>query len=184
MKTIEINEVYTLFEEIKELIKKGNNNAPAVIQPEIELPDLSVISELTDKLQETIEEVRKPVKTECHHTFSIASNKIFFSVIGMGLTLLACMFAIYHQREEIASYKDNDLKYRYVKMQGATAPENILSLENIFENRRDSVKIVRKQVEQYEKAVLEEAKRLEKAKLKEQEAERLKREAESLKQSK
>lgn len=184
MKTIEINEVYTLFEEIKGLIKKGNNNAPAIIQPEIELPDLSVISELTDKLQETIEEVRKPVKTECHHTFSIASNKIFFSVIGISIALLVCMFTIYYQRGEIATYKDNDLKYRYIKMQGATTPENIADLENLFENRRDSVKIVCKQVELYEKVVLEEAKRLEQARLKEQEAERLRREAESLKQNK
>ena len=176
--------MYTLFEEIKGLIKKGNNKAPAVIQPEIELPDLSVISELTDKLQETIEEVRKPVKTECHHTFSIASNKIFFSVIGMGVALLACMFAVYYQREEITTYKDNDLKYRYIKMQGMTAPDEIAHLENIFDYKRDSVRVIRKQVEQHEKAVLEEAKRLEQARLKEQEAERLKREAENLKQNK
>lgn len=184
MKTIEINEVYTLFEEIKGLIKKGNNSAPAVIQPEIELPDLSVIYELTDKLQETIEEVRKPVKTECHHTFNIASNKIFFSVIGMGIILIVCLFAIYYQREEIDTYKDNDLKYRYVKMQGAATPNDIGLLENIFDYKRDSVRVIRKQVDQYEKAVLEEAKRLEQARLKEQEAERLRREAENLKQNK
>lgn len=184
MKTIEINGVYTLFEEIKGLIKKGNNNASAVIQPEIELPDLSVISELTDKLQETIEEVRKPVKTECHHTFSIASNKIFFSVIGMGIALIVCMFAIYYQREKITTYKDNDLKYRYVKMQGTITPENIANLESVFANRRDSVKLIRNQVNGYEKSLLEEAKRLEQARLKEQEAERLKREAENLKQNK
>jgi phosphoenolpyruvate synthase/pyruvate phosphate dikinase len=102
----------------------------------------------------------------------------------MGIALIVCIFAIYYQREEIATYKDNDLKYRYVKMQGTTTPENIANLENIFENRRDSVIIVRKQVEQCEKTVIEEAKRLEQARLKEQEAEQLKREAESLKQSK
>lgn len=184
MRNIEINEVYTLFEEIKGLIKKSNNNAPTIVQPEIELPDLSVINELTDKLQETIEEVRKPVKTECHHTFSIASNKIFFSVIGMGVALLVCMFTIYYQREKIVTYKDNDLKYRYIKMQGEMTPDGIGYLENIFDYKRDSVKIIRKQVELYEKVVLEEAKRLEQARLKEQEAERLKREADSLKQSK
>ncbi|MDH6312654.1 hypothetical protein M2137_001429 [Parabacteroides sp. PFB2-10] len=184
MRNIEINEVYTLFEEIKKLIKKGNDNTPTVVQPEIELPDLSAISELTDRLQETIEKVRKPVKTECHHTFSIASNKIFFSVIGMGVALLVCMFAIYYQREEIASYKDNDLKYRYVKMQRTITLDRIGYLEDIFDYKRDSVKIIRKQVEQHEKAVLEEAKRLEQARLKEQEAERLRREAENLKQNK
>ncbi|MDH6535405.1 hypothetical protein D0T51_09545 [Parabacteroides sp. 52] len=184
MKNIEINEVYTLFEEIKKLIKKGNDNIPTVVQPEIELPDLSAISELTDKLQEAIDEVRKPVKTECHHTFSIGSNKIFFSVIGMGIALLVCMFVIYYQREGIASYKDNDLKYRYVKMQGEITPDGIGNLEIIFDYKRDSVKVIRKQVEQHEKAVLEEAKRLEQARLKEQEAERLRRDAENLKQNK
>lgn len=184
MRNIEISEVYTLFEEIKELIKKGSDKAPTVVQPEIELPDLSVVSDLTDKLQGTIKEARKPVKTECHHTFSIASNKIFFSVIGMGIALLVCMFVVYCQREEISTYKDNDLKYRYIKMQGTTVPESILNMENIFDYKRDSVKIIRKQVGQYEKAVFEEAKRLEQARLKEQEAERLSREAESLKQNK
>lgn len=184
MRNIEINEVYTLFEEIKKLIKKGNDNTPTVVQPEIELPDLSVINELTDKLQETIEEFRKPVRTECHHTFSIASNKIFFSVIGIGIALLVCMFVIYYQREEMAMYKDNDLKYRYVKMQGEITPDGIGHLENIFDYKRDSVRVIRKQVELYEKAVLEEAKRLEQARLKEQEAERLRQEAENLKQNK
>lgn len=184
MRNIEINEVYTLFEEIKKLVKKGNDNTPTVIQPEIELPDLSAISELTGKLQETIEEVRKPVKTECHHIFSIASNKIFFSVIGIGVALLVCMFVIYYQREEIATYKDNDLKYRYVKMRGTTTQDGIEYLENVFDYKRDSVRVIRKQVEQYEKAILAEAKRLEQARLKEQEAERLKREAENLKQNK
>lgn len=43
MRNIEINEVYTLFEEIKGLIKNSNNNAPTIVQPEIELPDLSVM---------------------------------------------------------------------------------------------------------------------------------------------
>lgn len=181
MRNIEINEVYMLFEEIKKLVKKGNDNTPTVVQPEIELPDLSTISELTDKFQEAIDEVRKPVKTECHHIFSITSNKIFFSVIGMGIALLVCMFTIYYQREKITTYKDNDLKYRHIKMQGETTPDGIEHLENIFDYKRDSVKIIRKQVELYEKAILEESKRLEKARLKEQEAERLKREAESLK---
>jgi hypothetical protein len=185
MKNIEINEVYTLFEEIKGLIKKGNENkTPTIVQPEIELPDLSGIGELTDKLRETIEEVRKPVKTECYHTFSIDSNKIFFCVIGMGIALLMCMFMLYSQRKEIAIYKDNDLKYRYVKMIGEIIPENMVRLENIFESKRDTVKLIRKEVEEYEKALVEKAKRLEKARLKEQEAERLRREAESLKQNK
>lgn len=184
MKQIDVNEVYILFEELKKNIKQMNENRIPVVQPQIEIPDLSIISDLTTKLDEVINEVRKPVKTEHKHIFSIASNKIFFSVIGVNVALLISLFAIYYQRKEISTYKDNDLRYRYVKMVGEITPEELNTLENIFENKRDSVKVIRKQVEQYENAVLEAAKRLEKARLKEQEAERLKQEAENLKQQK
>lgn len=184
MKQIDVNEVYILFEELKKQLKQVNENNSPVTQPQIEIPDLSMISDLTAKLDEVIDEVRKPVKTEHHHVFSITSNKIFFSVIGVSVTLLISLYAIYYQRKEISTYKDNDLKYRYVKMIGEASPKELNTLENIFENKRDSVKVVHSQVKQYEKAVLEEAKRLEKARLKEQEAERLKQEAENLKQQK
>ena len=184
MKQIDVNEVYMLFEEIKKQIKQVNENSIPNAQLQIEIPDLSEIPNLTAKLDEVIGEVRKPIKTEHHHIFSIASNKIFFAVIGVCIALLISLFAIYYQREEISTYKDNDLKYRYIKMEGEITPTELNLLGNVFENKRDSVKIIRKQVKEYEKAVLEEAKRLEKARLKEQEAERLKREAENLKQQK
>jgi len=183
MKNIEINEVYTLFEEIKELIKKANNNN-TVIQPQIDMPDLSVINDLTDKLDKVIEETHKPVRMEHHHIFSIASKKVFFGVLGICLVCILCLFTIFKQREEISSYKDNDLKYRYIKTQGDITPQKLRDQENTFENKRDSVQVIRKEVNKYEKALIEEAKRLEKVRLKEQEAERLKLEAERLKQGK
>ena len=90
MKNMEINEIYTLFEEIRELIKVGGrNNTP--IQPEIELPDLLAIDELLGKLDEAIEEIRKLVRTEHHHIFSIASSKVFYGVIGL---CIMCLFFI------------------------------------------------------------------------------------------
>lgn len=183
MKTIDTNEVYTLFEEIKELIKKGNDNKP-VIQPQIEIPDLSALNDLTDKLDKAIEEARKPVKTEHHHIFSIGSNIIFFGFIGIFVACLYSFFTIYNQRNEISSYEDTDLKFRYIKMQGEITPQKLINLENIFENKRDSVKLIRNNVRKYEKALIEEAKRLEQVRLKEQEAERLKQEVEKLKQRK
>lgn len=131
--------------------------------------------------EEVIGEVRKPVKAEYRHIFSLESNKIFFSVIGLSLAFLISLFVIYFQREELSTYKDNDLKYRYMKMLGEPTSGELNTLENIFENVRDSVKLIRKEVEKHEKAVLEEAKRLEKARLKEQEAERLREEAKEIK---
>ncbi len=183
MKTIDNNEVYTLFEEIKELIKKGNDNKP-VIQPQIEIPDLSALNDLTDKLDKAIEETRKPVKTEHRHIFSTDSNEIFFGFIGVFIVCLCSFFTIYNQRNEISTYEDTDLKYRYIKMLGEITPQRLINLENIFENKRDSVKIIRNEVKKYEKALIEEAKRLEQIRLKEQEAERLRQEAEKLKQGK
>ena len=180
---MEINEIYTLFEGIRELIKVGSrNNTP--IQPEIELPDLLAIDELLGKLDEAIEEIRKPVRTEHHHIFSIASSKVFYGVIGLCIMCLFFILTVFYQRKEIATYKDNDLKYRYIQMQGEITPAGVIALDSVFENRRDSVKMIRKQVQYHEKVIIEKAKRLEQARLKEQEAEQLKKEAESLKYSK
>ncbi|MCW1736241.1 hypothetical protein [Anaerorudis cellulosivorans] len=64
-------------------------------------------------------------------------------------------------------------------MHGEITPAGLISQDSFFENQRDSVKMIRKQLEQHEKAVIENAKRLERARLKEQEVERLKKEAES-----
>lgn len=183
MKNIDVNEIYTLFEEIRELVKAGNKNNTA-IQPEIELPDLSAIDELSDKLDEAIGEIRKPIRTEHHHIFSIAFNKIFYGVIGLCVVCLFLLFTVFNQRKEIATYKDNDLKYRYVQMQGEITPAGVISLDSIFENRRDSLNMIRQQVGQHEKAVIEKAKRLERARLKEQEADRLREEAKKLKRGK
>ncbi len=180
MKNIDVNEIYTLFEEIRELVKAGSkNNNP--IQPEIELPDLSAIDELSYKLDKAIEEIRKPVKTEHHHIFSIASSKIFYGVIGLCIMCLLLILTALYQRKEITIYKDNDLKYRYIQMQGEITPAEVIALDRVFEDRRDSVRIIRQQVEQLEKAIIEKANRLERARLKEQEAGRLREEADKLK---
>jgi hypothetical protein len=160
MKNIDVNEVYTLFEEIRELVKSGNkNNNP--IQPEIELPDLSAIDELSDKLDEAIGEIRKPVRTEHHHIFSIASNKIFYGVIGLCIMWLFLFFTAFNQRKQITTYEDNDLKYRYIQMQGEITPAGVIALDSIFDNRRDSVRMIRKQVETFEEKVKQRAKLIE-----------------------
>lgn len=65
-------------------------------------------------------------------------------------------------------------------MQGEITPAGVIDLDSIFENRRDSVRMICKQVKQYEKTVIEKSRRLERARLKEQEAARLKQEAKRL----
>lgn len=66
-------------------------------------------------------------------------------------------------------------------MLGEITPAGIISLDSIFENRRDSVRVIRKQVVKHEKAIIEKAKRLEQARFKEWEAEQLREDGENFK---
>jgi hypothetical protein len=65
-------------------------------------------------------------------------------------------------------------------MQGRTTNENVYKLETLFEYS-DSVFIIRKQVEEYERLVKEQAEKIERARWNANEVERLQREVESLK---
>ncbi|KAA6323536.1 hypothetical protein EZS27_027029, partial [termite gut metagenome] len=106
-----------------------------------------------------------------------------FSLTGMCIVILILSFAIYNQRQIIGQYRNNDLKYRYIKMQGQATENNIYRLERQFEYR-DSIVIIRKQVEKYEQLVKERTERVERAKQNVNDAERLQREVESLKEKK
>ena len=172
MSKIDINEIYTLFEEIKELIESKESNNIGV-QPKIELPDLSVITALSDKLDKTIEEVSKPTKTEHRHVFSFASSKTFIGVMILGVMCILSLFTVIYKQKEADSLKDNDLKYRYIHMMGEASPSLLTNLNSIFEHNHDSIKVIRKEVVAYEKGVIERAKRLEKARLMEMELKKL-----------
>jgi hypothetical protein len=65
-------------------------------------------------------------------------------------------------------------------MQGQAAENNIYRLERQFEYR-DSVVIIRNQVEKYEQLVREQAEKIERAKQNAEKAEKLQREVEAIK---
>jgi hypothetical protein len=71
-------------------------------------------------------------------------------------------------------------------MQGEANPENLLKLETFFTYNRnkDSIAVIRKRVETYERLVKEQAEKIERARLNAKEAERLEREVESMKKKK
>ncbi|KAA6305795.1 hypothetical protein EZS27_042552 [termite gut metagenome] len=172
---MDISKVYTLFEEIKESLKQNNSNKPV----ESAQVDMTAVHTMTERFENLIEEVRKPTKVEHRHSIEIRSSKVFLSMVVMGLTILGLSFAIGNQRETISQYRNNDLKYRYVKMQGQTGEENLYRLEQQFKYS-DSIKIIRKQVERYEQLVMEQAERIIQAKREAEEAEKLQQEAEIL----
>jgi hypothetical protein len=142
--------------------------------------DLVAINSMAERFEDIIRKVRKPVKVEHHHKIEIASNWVFLSLLGMGLMILGLSYFIGNQRQTLSRYKDNNLKYRYIKMQGHTDEESLYRLERQFKYN-DSIKIIRKQVEKYEELVQKHAERLEKTKQGGESADRLQREIESMK---
>jgi hypothetical protein len=111
--------------------------------------DLTAINTMTERFEDVIGEVRKPVNVEHSHKIEIASNWFFLSWVVLVIIILGLFWAIANQRQAINQYKDNNLKYRYIKMHGQTNEESIYRLEQRFKYS-DSIKIIRKQVEKYE----------------------------------
>jgi hypothetical protein len=174
---IDVSTVCEMFEEINKKLDKQTMTDKSTETMQI---DLTAVNTMMERFEDVIREARKPVKVEHHHKFEIASNWVFLSLVGMGLMILGLSYFIGNQRQTINQYKSNDLKYRYVKMQGQTNEEYLYRLEQQFKYN-DSIKIIRKHVERYEELVQKHAERIEKTKRDGESADRLQREVESMK---
>ena len=104
-------------------------------------------------------------------------------MVAMGLTIFLSFVLHIYQFDRIRLSRDNDLKYRYVKMHDGATPGEIKALETVFTYDRnpDSVQLIRRQVIQYERLVKEQAEKTERARLNASEAERLRQEVETVK---
>jgi methyl-accepting chemotaxis protein len=169
---IDVSTVYEMFEEINKRLDKQTAEPIQI--------DFTAINTMTERFEDVIREVRKPAKVEHRHKIDIASNWFFLSWVALVIIILGSFWGIANQRQTINQYKDNDLKYRYIKMKGQTNEENLYRLERQFKYN-DSIKIIRKQVEKYEELVKEQIEKLERVKRNSEEAEKLKNEVESLK---
>jgi len=169
--------VFEMFETINNKLEKK-----AEKQVEPVRVDMTAINTLSEQLESVVETVREPtkIKHQHRHTIDIGSSKVFLSLVVMALMILGLSYFIGEQRRSIRQFRSNDLKYRYIKMQGQTDEENLYSLERQFQYG-DSIKIFRKQVEKYEKLVKEQAERLERAKRASIEAGVLRNQAETVK---
>ena len=144
--------------------------------------DTTALKELTQRIEIAVEKAKEPTKVEHRHqhTIDIGSSKVFFSLIILGLIIIGLSYIIGEQRDTISYYKENDLKYRYIKMQGQANEENISRLEHQFQYG-DSIKIIRKQVERFEELVKEQAERIERMRKDHMETEQLQKEVKALK---
>ena len=184
------SEVYSMFESIKELIvkkEKQMEKSVEVTEPlKIEI-DTSVINAATERFVKAAEEANKPSIVEHRHRhridIDIQSNWFFFSWVILVFIIGASFWTIADQRETISEYKENDLKYRYVKMMGQTNEEGFTRLEHQFQYG-DSIKFICKQVERYEDLVKKEAEKIERMKNDYKDTEQLQKEAKALKNNK
>ena len=174
---MDTNAVFEMFEAISKKLDKRTDTPTEPVQV-----DLSAIDTLTGKLEDAIEEVRKPSKVEHQHrhTIAIQSNWFLFSWVLLVVIIFTLFWTLANHRQVISDYRNNDLKYRYIKMQGQTDAESLYRLEQQF-RYSDSIQIIRNQVEKYEESVKEQARKLEQAQRKESEAEQLRKEADNLK---
>jgi hypothetical protein len=152
-------------------------------------------AECNEELKSSLERIEQALDTfkaekqdgvvhhEHRHAIEIASSRVFISMVGMGLVIFLSLVLHIYQFDRIRLSRDNDLKYRYVKMHGEATPDDIEALETIFTYDRnpDSIQLIRRQVVQYERLVKEQAEKIEQAHLNASEAERLRKEVETVK---
>jgi hypothetical protein len=172
---IDVSTIYEMFETIKSKLDKQKSNADAPAQM-----DLSTINELTEQLNGTLSEIKKPTKVEHIHGVEVRNSWFFLSWVGLLIVILGLSWVLANQRQTISQYKNSDLKYRYVKMLGNTNIETFQQLERQFQYI-DSIKLIKNQVEKFEKLVRLQAEQLERARQNEIESQRLQKEAERLK---
>ena len=179
---IDSAEVYSMFEKIIERLNKQQEK-PTEKQAETVKVDTTAFEAAVERLDNAIEEVKKPAIVEHHHrhtiNFDIRANWFFFSWVALVIVIFGLFWALADQRKTINQFKKNDLKYRYIKMQGQTNEENLYRLEWQFKYN-DSIKIIRGQVEKYEELVRKQAERIERVK----EASKKQKDVEALKKSK
>lgn len=188
MEKMNSSNIYEMFEEIKKLLKQVFDKlvsmpmqmTSAPTSQSVPIDDVSAITDLIGEFRNLTEEVRKPIKHEHRHIIEIGSSKVFLSMVVMLITILGLSFAIGNQRKTISQYRNNDLKYRSIKMQGQANEENLYQLERWFEYS-DTIKIIRKNVERYEQLVREQAEKIERARQNVENAQQLQKEVDKLK---
>ena len=180
--TVLINDLHYLVnqkqftpEQIKELQKnlaqvsayslsKANDNLTKVLN---ELKAIIIpISQRNGQLQTPQNYV---IRREHVFTVDFRNSKAAITIITMALFILISLGGNVWQIYRNAQLRDNDLKYRYIKMHGKASPQNLHRLETIFtySRNRDSISVIRNQVETYEQMVKEQAERIESERLEE-----------------
>ncbi|KGO02107.1 hypothetical protein HQ42_08520 [Porphyromonas gulae] len=138
------------------------------------------------KIDEMGKESRTVIRKE--HVFSLdfKNSRTVITLCCMGLVILFSLIGNFWQIRQNSQLSDNDLKYRYIKMYGEANQEKLMDLETVFTYQRDEeqIALIREQVETYERLVKEQVEKTERAHLNTSQANKLHKQAESIKQRK
>ena len=181
---------------------KSDQPVLPIIPQQVDLSELENHASLTNELikegfqkqQEQLDELgqklekqqNKPLPVQKHlHTIELKSSKVVITLVSLAMALLSSVCYNVYQFSANSRLNNNDIKFRYIKAFGEITPENLLKLETIFEYEPDKQKqrSLRRMVEENEQRVEQRARELEEARLKESQAEQLRKEAASIKQN-
>lgn len=184
----DLSTISIMFEELKQMLKQKNNHTQ---EKSISTSDfvnienrVSQSEELITQKLEQMEQAQKAPK-KLHHRISvdIKSSWVSFLLVGLALFSITLLCLCYKLNQVNNELTDNDVKYRYIKMHSRTDSIQISQLEEVFVYNRNEkiIKQIKSDIQDYERSVLERAKLLEQARLRQEEAQKLQNEADKLK---
>ena len=193
---ITLDSILEMLSEIKETLKAKNNalskEDKSLLQRILEMSNQSQLDigiepdnlvQLKTIISELKDAIDKPTIVKNQYTIDISSSKNFLRTLGLVVGLVLSIFGNYHQFKDNESLTDNDLKYRWIKMYNGVDSIGLYKIEHtfIYERNDKVINNIRKVVNDYEQNVIKRAKELERARIKEEEAQKLLMEAEGLK---
>lgn len=200
-----ISEQFNNLSKLVESLANAKSDQPVlpIIPQQVDLSELENHASLTNELikegfqkqQEQLDELGQKLEKQQNkllpvqkhlHTIELKSSKVVITLVSLAMALLSSVCYNVYQFSANSRLNNNDIKFRYIKAFGEITPENLLKLETIFEYEPDKQKqrSLRRMVEENEQRVEQRARELEEARLKESQAEQLRKEAESIKQKK
>lgn len=188
IRSMETTAILEMFKKIEQSVNQIKKVVSAPQKPNVEV-DLEKVATLAKQLETTIERsneaieaTRKPIIEKRKISIDPASSGVIFFLVAafISLAIIANLYAI--ESKPNYEQRDNDLKYRYIKMKGYATPAMISELEDLFELNRDADKIrqMLNDVETFEEAVRKKAQLDEQTRLNQLESERLEHEAQSV----
>jgi uncharacterized protein YfkK (UPF0435 family) len=179
MTTTSNENILMMFEEINQKLDKANRQIEKIGQNQPEVSDnneklelKSAIENLYDSQSQRLHAIENAIRTE-KRKIEFTPTSTFGMAFLFSLMLMLLAMAVWNNslRNQNASLSDNDLKFRYIQMQGSATAKDFAELDSVFHFNRNirKIKAFRTQVEAFEENVKQRARILE-------QEERLKRE--------